>query len=248
MMHSLWICLTLSVFSAGLACAQQRAAGGNRGPVPQLQETGFRSIFDGKSLDNWDYDPNFWRLEQGVLTGETRADHQPKYNIFAIWKGGEPADFELKLEYRLTGESGNSGVQYRSAELPEVGKWVLKGYQADIDGKQQYTGQIYEERGRGFLALRGQLSYVPEGQKVGYIASTGSSDELKGAIKDADWNELHIIARGNTVTQMINCRVMSGVIDDDKANRKSAGKIGIQLHVTTAPMKIEARNIRLKTY
>jgi hypothetical protein len=216
-------------------------------PVPPLEEAGFRSIFDGQSLKDWDCDPAFWRVESGAVVGETRADHQPKYNIFCIWKGGSPGDFELKLQYKLTGETGNSGIQYRSVELPEVGKWVLKGYQADIDGRQQYTGQLYEERGRGFLALRGQISYVPNGKKVGSIGSTGG-DDLKAVIKDADWNDLQIIARGNTLIHILNGRVMAVTIDDDTANRKMEGKIGIQLHVTKAAMKMQVRNIRLKTF
>ncbi len=29
----------------------------------------------------------------------------------------------------------------------------MKGYQADIDAEQQYTGQIYEERGRGIFGI-----------------------------------------------------------------------------------------------
>jgi hypothetical protein len=215
--------------------------------VAPLEEAGFRSIFDGRSLKGWDCDPEFWRAENGGMVGETKADHQPKYNIFCIWKDGSPADFELKLQFKLTGEMGNSGVQYRSEEMPSVGKWVLKGYQADIDGQQQYTGQVYEERGRGFLALRGQMTYIPEGKKVGSIASTGG-DDLKGTIKSGDWNEIHIIARGNTLIQAINGRVMSIVVDDDKANRKLDGKIGIQLHVTKGAMKIEAKDIRLKTF
>ena len=80
------------------------------------------------------------------------------------------------------------------------------------------------------------------------MGSTGDGDELKGLIKSGDWNELYIIARGNTIIQLLNGRVMSVVIDDDKANRKMDGEIGIQLHVTKAAMKIESRNIRLKTF
>jgi hypothetical protein len=61
--------------------------------------------------------------------------------------------------------STNSGVQYRSVELPDVGKWVLKGYQADIDFENRYTGQLYEERGRAFLAMRGTDDAVANGEK-----------------------------------------------------------------------------------
>jgi hypothetical protein len=227
----------------------EHAQAPQRSPVQPLEETGFESIFDGKTLNGWDGDPDFWRVEDGAIVGQTNQEHQPKQNTFCIWKGGHPADFEFKAEYRLTGvNNGNSGIQYRSVELPEVAKWVMKGYQADIDLKQQYTGQIYEERNRGFLALRGQISYVPNGKHVGSIGSLGDTGELQKLIKDNDWNEIHIIARGNTLTQLINGHVMSIVIDDDSANRKMEGEIGIQLHrLPNAAMKMETRHIRIKT-
>ena len=76
----------------------------------------------------------------------------------------------------------------------------------------------------------------------------GDGDELKKLIKMDDWNEIEVIARGNTIVQLINGRVMCVLIDDDKANRKMDGEIGIQLHKTAAAMKIEARNIRIKTF
>ncbi|SRR5579883_508797 len=219
-------------------------------PVAPLTETGFKPIFDGKTLNGWDCDPDFWHVEAGAIVGQTTMQHQPKQNIFCIWKGGQPGDFELKLEYKMTGvNNGNSGIQYRSVELPEVAKWVMKGYQFDIDLAQQYTGQIYEERGRAFLALRGQISEVPNGGKVGSIGSVGGSAQLKSYIKDNDWNEVHIIARGNTLIQLLNGHVMSSLVDDDTANRKMQGEIGIQLHrLPNAAMKMEARNIRLKTF
>jgi hypothetical protein len=229
---------TLFFAAAGLLTAQ----------VKPLEESGFSPIFDGTSLKGWDCDSAFWRVENGAITGETTKTHQPPQNIFCIWKGGSPGDFELKLQYRLTGANGNSGVQYRSVELPSVAKWVMKGYQADIDGQQNYTGQVYEERGRGFLALRGQISYIPADGKGGSVGTLGASAELKALIKTGDWNDLDIIARGNTLIQLLNGRVMSIVVDDDKTNRKMDGEIGLQLHKLDDGMKIEARNIRIKTF
>jgi hypothetical protein len=215
-------------------------------PAP-LFESGFHEIFNGQDLKGWDCDLAFWRVENGVIIGETTAAHQPKQNIFCIWRGGKPADFELKLQYRLTGaNTGNSGIQYRSIERPDVANWVMQGYQADIDAQQQYTGQIYEERARGFLALRGQFNYAGDGKEPGVMGTLGDSAELKAFIKVGDWNDMYVFARGNTLVQMINGHVMSALIDDDKAKRKMDGLIGIQLHKTTAPMKIECRNLRIK--
>ncbi len=210
--------------------------------IAPMEDIGFVSIFDGKTLNGWDGDPTFWRVEDGAIVGQTLVDRQPKQNTFLIWRGGSPANFELKVKYKLTGF--NSGIQYRSVELPDI-KYAMKGYQADMDGEQTYTGQIYEERARGFLALRGQFTYVGDGKKPALVSSLGDPAELKALIKGADWNDLHIIARGNTLVQMLNGRVMSMLIDDDTANRKMEGLIGIQVHLGP-PMKIEVRDIRLK--
>jgi Domain of Unknown Function (DUF1080) len=224
-----------------------RGGGGRGNMFITLDETGFKPMFDGASLKGWDCDPDFWRVEGGAIVGETKADHQPPQNIFCIWRGGTPGDFELKLQYRLSGaDTGNSGIQYRSVELPDVAKWVLKGYQFDIDARQTYTGQIYEERARGFLAMRGQFNYIGDAKKPGTAGSLGDGGELKSFIKIDDWNDVDIIARGNTIIQLINGHVMAQIIDDDKAGRKMDGLIGIQLHKTTGPMKIESRNIRIK--
>jgi hypothetical protein len=222
-----------------------RGGGGGTGPevVPFEDHTGFESIFDGKTLNGWDGDPTFWRVENGALVGESTAEKPVRVNTFAVWRGGQPKDFELKVEFRIS--ANNSGIQYRSVELNDVGKWVLKGYQADIDFQNTYTGQIYEERGRGFLAMRGQVTMIQQGQRPKVIGSLQTADELKSLIKVNDWNQFHVIARGNRIVHVLNGRVFAEAIDDDLQNRALAGLLGLQLH-TGAPMKAEFRNIWLK--
>jgi hypothetical protein len=233
--------------------AQQPAPGGRGGaprgadPIVMDDHAGFDAIFDGASLKGWDGDPAFWRVDHGAIVGESTPARPVTQNTFLIWRGGEPADFELKCEYRLT--ATNSGVQVRSVQLPagpEIGKWVMKGYQADIDYVNQFTGQIYEERGRGFLAMRGQAVYVPDGGRPRVIGTLQQSpDELKTIIHRDAWNQVHIIARGNTITQILNGAVTSIVVDDDVKNRMSSGLIGFQMHVGD-PMRVEFRNVWLK--
>ena len=215
---------------------------GPRQPVPD-GNSGFEQIFDGKTLSNWDGDPVFWRVEDGAITGQTTPDKPLKQNTFIIWRGGTTKDFELKLEFRMTG--GNSGVQYRSTALTDVGKYVLKGYQADMDAESRFTGMLYEERGRGFLAERGRFTRMPENGERTLIATPGDGEELKALIKSGDWNQLHIIARGTTVIHVINGRIMSAFLDDDPKGRIPEGLLGLQLHVGP-PMKVEFRNIMMK--
>ena len=257
MKHTLAIALVLA---AAVVAAQQPPpsgapqgrggrGGGPRGADPLIlgDHTGFTSIFDGASLKNWDGDPAFWRVEGGAIVGQSTPENPVKQNTFMIWRGGEPKDFELKVEFRMN--ATNSGIQLRSVQLPaggDIGKWVMKGYQADLDFANQWTGQIYEERGRGFLALRGQAVYVPDGGRPVVVGNLQqSADELKALIKVNDWNQVHLIARGNTIMQIFNGAVSSIVIDDDTKNRQSSGLIGFQMHVGE-PMKVEFRNIWLK--
>jgi hypothetical protein len=213
-------------------------------PIDFASTEGFKPIFNGTSLEGWEGDTAFWRAEGGAIVGETTAANPLKANTFLIWRGGKPADFELKLEYRMN--ATNSGVQYRSVELPDQGKFVLKGYQADIDFANQWTGQLYEERGRGFLALRGQAAQVLEGKKSRVIGALESGDALKALIKSNDWNQVHIIARGNTLVHVVNGHVMSVTVDDDPKGRAASGLLGFQIHTGPA-MKVEYRNILLKT-
>jgi hypothetical protein len=211
-------------------------------PMTPEDHTGFERIFDGQTLKGWDGNPEVWRVENESIVGESTAEKPLKVNTFIIWRGGQPGDFELKLEYRIN--STNSGVQYRSAELPDVGKWVLKGYQADIDFQNMFTGQLYEERGRGFLAMRGQVTQLQKSKKQ-IIANLRSNEDLKAAIRVNEWNQLHIIARGNRLTHILNGHLMAEAVDDDAAARSLGGLIGFQMHVG-APMKVEYRNIWLK--
>jgi hypothetical protein len=209
----------------------------------QKKDDDFIKIFDGKTLNGWDADTSFWRVENGVIIGQVFHGKPLKANTFLIWKNGQPADFEFKAEYRISHE-GNSGVQYRSEELPDI-RYALKGYQADIDGANQYTGQNYEERGRGFLAMRGQKVILKSDEKPVITGAVGDSDSLKALIKKDDWNEIHIIAKGNKMQHFINGVLMSEAVDEDTVNRKSSGLLGMQVHVMPQ-MKVEYRNILLK--
>jgi hypothetical protein len=219
-------------------------------PMPiEGDEAGFRQIFDGKTLTGWEGNPAYWRAENGSLVGEITPQTLIKSNTFIIWRGGRPKDFELKLDYRITPD-GNSGINYRSEVVPDTvtpeNRFAMRGYQFDLDGRKRYPGNNYEERGRLFLAVRGQVTNVVGGRPPILLSTFGDADALASHIKD-DWNSVHLIIRGNTLTHMLNGHLMTVVIDDDAPNRPADGLIGVQVHVGP-PMKVEYRNIRLKTW
>lgn len=223
-----------------------------------VDKEGYRLIFDGKTLYGWKYDPAYWRVENGVLVGEITASTILKRNSFIIKEDLVTRDFHLKVEYRIS-EHGNSGINYRSESIDSI-PYAMRGYQADIDGQNNYTGQNYEERGRTTLAYAGQKVIIntPEnassiGDNVKNNAWTNvvvtdtlaSRQSLKSSIRNSDWNECHLIVKGNRLLHYVNGVLMSDVTDNDTVNRKFSGSLGVQVHVGP-PMKIEYRNFRIK--
>jgi hypothetical protein len=207
-------------------------------------DEGFQSIFDGKSLEKWDGNPDFWRVEDGAITGQTTADKPTKGNTFIIWRGGELADFELKLEYRIIG--GNSGIQYRSFEVPD-NKWVIGGYQGDFEAGETYSGILYGERFRGILCNRGQKTVLKQKDgkfTVEVTGSVGDSKEIQSKIRKEDWNSYHIVAKGFHFQHFINGVATADCTDEDEA-RRASGLLALQLHAGP-PMKVQFRNIRIK--
>jgi hypothetical protein len=257
------LALTLIVIMSGCkqATSDDTLADDKELAADQQEEAGFVKIFDGETLNDWAGDTAHWSVSNGSLVGQIMAGKLLKTNSFIVWQGGAPADFELKTEFRIT-ETGNSGINYRSEKLADIPN-ALRGYQADIDGKNNYTGQNYEERGRTTLAYRGEKVIVngqSNPQQAGtlranvqknawtlreVVASLGDRDSLRTLIKANDWNTCHIVAKGNRLQHYINGVLMSDVTDNDSVNRKLSGLLGVQVHVGP-PMKVEYRNIRLK--
>lgn len=213
------------------------------GGLALAADEGFIPIFDGKSLQGWEGDTSLWRVEEGAIVGETKADAPVAANQFLIWSDGEADDFELKAEFKI--ESGNSGIQIRSFRLPEEGPYRVGGYQADFDAGNAWSGTCYGEKFRGILAKRGETATIGEDGKPTVTASLGETEALGSVIRTGDWNEYHIVARGSVITLSINGQKMSEINDADLDTRRRAGLIALQLHQGD-PMKVSFRNLRLK--
>lgn len=217
-------------------------------------EEGFISLFNGKDLTGWVGNPTLWSAQDGVIRGQTKPDAPIKHNTFLIWKDGTVDDFELRFSYKIVtdGEKGaaNSGCQYRS-KVVDHEKFIVGGYQADFEAGTTYSGILYEERGRGILAQRGQVTLVkPDSQdskktKVEAIGTVGKSEDIQAVIKDKDWNDYTIIAKGNRLMHIINGRVSVDVTDEQATHAAKSGILAFQLHAGPA-MTVEFKNIRIR--
>jgi len=203
------------------------------------------TLFDGKTLGGWDGDPRVWSVHDGAITGKTTEEVTLDKNSCIIWRGEETDNFELELEYRIV--NGNSGIHYRSFELPEE-KWRIGGYQADIDSGDKYSGMLYEEAARKILAEPGQSTEVGrngEKHEVKVTGNVGDSAEIQKNILKEDWNKYRIVAQGYHFQHFINDMKAVDVTDNDPRDRRAAGLLALQLHVGP-PMTVQFRNIRMK--
>jgi hypothetical protein len=221
-------------------------------------DSGFKPIFNGKDLSGWEGLSQFWSVQDGAITGQTKNQADLKANTFLVWKGGQPANFELRLKFKLTPNNdrnqANSGVQYRSKVL-DAAIFSVGGYQADIDSTGRYAGMLYEEKGRGIIMGPGEKIRITGTTKdakgkqkatVDKLGTPSTPADILAIYKLGEWNELRIVANGNHVQQFLNGKLTADVVDADAENAPKSGVIALQLH-TGPPMTVQFKDLQLKT-
>ena len=236
---------------------------------------GFTQIFDGKSFGDgksfvdgknagvgvWDADPSIWRVEDGVMVGET-VEGRPKGNNYIVYRGAPTRDFDLKLRMKIE-KGGGGGIQYRSTtgvpwtrpqpagQPPYDLKFMMTGPQADFwfpvsAVAAEYTGQWYSENTmQGILAYRGQVTEALPGEGNRLVATIGDRQALGGYVRVNEWNDYEVIARGGVMMHIMNGQLMAVFVDDskDSANNQ-AGLIGFEIE--SQPCRISVRDIWLR--
>jgi hypothetical protein len=202
-----------------------------------------RQLFNGKDLDGWEGNPESWSVQDGAITGVTTDDKRLPYNQFLIWRGGPDKkntvrNFELRAKIRQTGN--NSGIQYRSKELTQVGPWSVGGYQCDIHPQAANNAMLYDERGRGIVAQNGQTVIIDREGTKWLVKET---EPVK--VDVAEWNEYMVIARGNHLIHKLIGQVTVDVIDHQDSERELEGIVAIQIHQGPA-MKVQVKDIVLR--
>jgi hypothetical protein len=227
------------------------------------EHTGYKQIFDGKTFTGWDADPSIWRIENGVMVGET-FEGKPKGNNYIVYRGDKTRDFDLKLQMKIE-KGGGGGIQYRSVtgipwtrpqpagQPPYDLRFMMTGPQADFwfpvrAVTASFTGQWYSENTmQGILAYRGQVTQALPGQTNRLVATIGDKQALGGYVLVNEWNDYEIIARGGVMMHIMNGQLMAIFIDDNKDSvNNQPGLIGFEIE--SQPCKISVRDIWLRKF
>ncbi|MFG0289811.1 MAG: DUF1080 domain-containing protein [Rhodopirellula sp. JB044] len=229
--------------SAGQPAKSESANSSLASSIRSLKGGNVEPLFDGKSLDGWRGRDDLWSVEDGCIVGRTTDEAPITQNTFLILNEEVSGDFELALQFQI--EGGNSGIQYHSRVLDEK-EFVVSGYQADIDSANRFAGILYEEKGRGILARRGQSVVIgPSGKKQ--IETFADAQALGNGIHPGQWNDYRIVVRGNQLEHFINEALTMKVTDKQSDKASLSGVIALQLHKGPA-MKIRFKKITLRQW
>jgi len=176
------------------------------------------NLFDGKTLDGWEGDPEHWRVDNGVIVGEILPGQTLNRNTWLVWRGGTLADFDLRLQFRLKGlPAANSGIQFR-CQVENVDH--VSGYQADLDMGATWLGRIYDEHGRALLVERGsRVQFLPNGTRK--VETFAPPNQYAVLFRENDWNDYRIVAVGDYVAVYVNGTLFSELQDQQIAERGS---------------------------
>lgn len=228
-------------------------------PYDFEDHAGYVPIFDGRTLDGWDGNPKFWRVEDGAIVGESTPE-KPSGNSYIVYRRMDAKDFTLKFEIKVEG-TGGSGLQYRSRTgLPRLANispavtafngpvnlnWMMTGPQADFWPSRVYTGQFYSENTpMRILAWRGQVVEGFGDRSKRLMGTIGDRQQLGTIVKQNDWNQYVVIARGGMFLHIVNGQLMAVMIDDDPtSSNNQPGQFGIEIEATT---KVSVRNLWVK--
>lgn len=237
----------LAFFSALALFAIQGLAADGPSPAAPAEPADMKPLFNGKDLTDWVGDTRLWSIKDGVVRGETTKEQPTKGNTFLIWRGGELEDFELRLSFKI--HNGNSGIQYRSkwldAKPGDENKWVVSGYQAEVEDTPGKVGFLYHEKGRGYINNVGDKVEVGEDGKPVVVGKLGDKDAIGKTYNKTDWNDYVIIAKGNHIQHFLNGYQTVDVTDNDPRGRMLKGILALQIHAGP-PMVVEFKNVRLK--
>jgi arylsulfatase A-like enzyme len=199
---------------------------------------GFVQLFNGKNLNGWTGDPEYWSVKDGAITGVT--DGSLKMNRFLSWEGSTIRNFDLQVKVKVT-PGGNSGIQYRGLSRPDIGLDIVSGYQCDVVANTpEYNGMLYEERGRRILSHTGEKVIIDTTGQPWVVGQL----PFKEFAPD-QWHDYRVLVEGNHHQHWIDGHPAADLIDLDEKGRALEGVLAVQVHVGPA-MTIQYKDFKIK--
>jgi hypothetical protein len=153
--------------------------------VLQPAGDGWLPVFNGKNLEGWKYQAEFWKIEEGgILHGYTPGGKEHHYS----YTEKNYDDFELHADVKLVGYNSGICIRIAPANFDDV-----PGYQVDM--ADNYWGCLWEEHGRGYV-----VKYPKE-----------KADQI---LHKDEWNHYYVRAQGHHIQMWLNGVKTADVVDE----------------------------------
>ena len=197
----------------------------NTDKEPSLASSGFKKIFDGKTLKGWHRASGTatWSVENGCIKGEGNNDKDVFNSFLATDKSYK--NFILTFQFKWGEKLGNSGVMVRAALDEKVSEKdrerkgdAVKGPQIEIETnpKRAWTGGVYAERCGAWK----------------YSLSREDHEAARGAVKEfREWNRMTIMFKGDIIKTWVNGVPCANLAwNNSWFDASKGGFIGFQVH------------------
>ena len=242
-------------------------------PIDFNEHEGWTPLFDGKTLNGWSGDSNWKVEDGAIVIESTcekptgtiylvwQGGEAADFELKMEMKGTGNINGGVQYRGWITppaARAGSAGPGRGGPEAPcpsgaargtppdrmAEARWNMAGAQYDFDAGNRYTGQFYEQStGRGIVAWKGQVVRTEAGKSPRLLATLGDQAAIDSIYRPNEWNQLHIIAAGNSMTHLLNGRVLSILLDEDASKFHKSGLIGLEVESTGV---LSTRNIWLK--
>ncbi len=215
---------------------------------PPADKDGFISLFNGRDLSGWEYNPHVWSVVDGVITARAPVD-SPQTVHYMAWAGGEVSDFELRLKVRTIADA-NSGVPLRARWTQQ--RW-FPGYQAEIHGRN--TGRlVIAGAGRerrlyrtGWRTVAREENGADTLESIEPLPDADKMDAARDAVQNGEWCEFAVIAQGTRFVLQLNGITLVDTRDEHPVKFVPMGMLGLEYsHKGGTDDAVEFKDIRFK--
>lgn len=208
------------------------------------------------NLEEWSDPSDWWKEEEGVIFAESQGGKNLPPIHYLFWNGSLKGDFELSLEYRIIAtEPQDAGVNFRIEHRDKMNNNNLIGYQAELDTAFLYGKMPFIRQGKLFGNIHdGKRTRMFKRSLKVTIAEDGSEKQTplpkkfvprKVFRKPPEWNQCHIVVKGNHIKLYLNDVLANELIDEDVKMKSTGDAIALQFRPNNKH-RYEVRNIRYK--
>lgn len=215
---------------------------------PRPDKDGFLSLFNGRDLSGWNYNPHIWSVSNGVIIARAPLDSRSTGHYMA-WAGGEVQDFELRLKVRTTA-GANSGVPVRARWSGQ--RW-LPGYQAEINRQQSGlfviagTGRERQLSRAGWRTVAREENGIDILDAIEQLPDADKIEAVRAAVRNGEWSDVSVVAHDTRFVVQVNGVTVVDTRDDHPVKFVPVGMLGLEYsHKQGTNDAVEFKEIRLK--